>query len=54
MSELVAQFVQGAQDNSNTPAQAPNKHLRVGMCCKHFGVYSAAEMPSRDLRACCC
>jgi beta-glucosidase-like glycosyl hydrolase len=46
MSALVVQMVTGAQNNTAGAGRAPGagagpdgRHLRVGMCCKHFAVY---------------
>ena len=41
MAALVTEFVTGAQDNAvDQGVGADGKHLRVGMCCKHYAVYS--------------
>lgn len=44
-------MVTGMQNNSARASAGPDgKHLRVGACCKHFGVYDVeggAGTPSR-------
>ena len=50
MSELVVQFVHGAQNNSRGGSTDAAGHLQAGTCCKHFAVYDMegnAGAPSR-------
>ena len=45
MGELVVGMVTGAQNNSVGEGGPDGKHLRVGMCCKHFAVYDVETPP---------
>jgi len=47
MARLVVAYVTGAQDNAPGAKVGPDgKHMRIGMCCKHFAAYDLENVPS--------